>query len=162
MRVFHLIVCLLGCAFSIFADVIPNLGEIENYIVSHTSKNVSEVNVSTETPGSFNLMWSDPGYVEGPSISDSQEFIVISYTTTTYNEDATVIYSDVWKYYFPTNGAKYCYRYNRYSGKCYHGGSLVYLFGDNSLAKSDLQKVLCHEWSSFEIDLFNILLKDRQ
>lgn len=162
MRLVVLFLSFISCLTVAFANGTgPNLDEIENYIRNNKSTEVADVVVSIETPGSFNLMWSDPGYLEGPCVIDTNDFYVVSYTTTTYNDDSTVKYSDKWKYYFPSNGEKYCYRYNRYSGKGYHGGSLIYLFGDETLKKNNLQKVLCHNWDSFEVGLFNIVLNSK-
>lgn len=138
----------------------PLFEDILNFVENNSNKSTSSLAVSTEAPGSFHLMWSDPGFVDGPLVTETIDFYVVSYTTTTYNEDSTVKYTDDWKYYFPCSGEKFCYRYNRYSGKGYHGGSLVYLFGDSSLNKPELDKVLCHEWNTFEEGLFNILRKN--
>lgn len=161
MKQMRFLLFFIGCFLVVSATgKTPNVKEIQSFIENNSKKNTSSVTITTETPGSFHLMWSDPGYVDGPKVSDPNDFYVVSYTTTTYNEDFTVKYTDVWKYYFPCSGEKFCYRYNRYSGKGYHGGSLVYLFGDSSLNKPELKNVLCHEWSPFEEDLFNNLFKE--
>lgn len=139
-----------------------NEERIENYIKNSTEHELFGFYVSKETPGSFDLMWSDPGYVKGPCVEDSNSFYVIAYSTTTYNEDGTIRFTDEWKYYYPISGEKYCYRYNRYSGKGYHGGSLVHLYGDTTFAKEDLQKVISREWSDKELGLYNILFKGNE
>lgn len=138
---------------------IPLNEKLGKYLASELSQPPTDFALTIETRESFDLMWSDPGYVKGPAVADAQEYYVVTYSTTKYNQDATIKYIDNWKYFFPADGKKYCYRYNAYSGTGYHGKSMVYMYGLDTLAKPELPPVLARDWDTFVTGLHLLLFQ---
>ena len=107
----------------------------------------------------FNIYWSDPGYVDGPSIKVDSDFCIIKFNTTTYNDDNSVRYVDNYVYYIPLSDNKVLFVRNNYHGKGYHGGSFLIYKDENSTEYEELQAPLVRTKSSMDIELEKIIKK---
>lgn len=101
------------------------------------------------------LYWSDPGYKEGPNVSINDTCIVVSFTTTTYNDDGTERYKDDYSFSFPLHDSIVVYS-NRYYGRFYHGGSMKIYKNDNDTRFSDIDKLFIHTKVPLLIELEKI------
>lgn len=54
----------------------------------------------------FHIMWSDPGWVDGPDIEVNDVFYVLKYNTTTYYNAQVVQYIDDYTYYIPLSNSE--------------------------------------------------------
>mgnify|MGYP006947901132 FL=1 len=66
---------------------------------------------------------------------------MVCYGTTTYDKDGSIKYKDSYSYVFSQDG-KFNFRYNRYSGKGYHGGSKILLIEEQDTTYNDIPRVL--------------------
>lgn len=101
----------------------------------------------------FNVYWSDPGYVDGPSIKVDSNFCIIKFNTTTYNDDNSVRYVGNYVYYMPLSDSKVLFVRNNYHGKGYHGSSFVMHKDENSTEYEELQPPLVRTKSSMDLEL---------
>lgn len=122
--------------------------------------NARDIKISNEYLNSVSLFWSDPGYVEGPTISVNAKCWKISFSTDSFNDDGSLRYSDDYEYYILKEDS-IAFMRNRYHGKGYHGGSFILMKDEMDLRYNDISGPIARAKDEFTSTLEN-LLKNKQ
>ena len=122
--------------------------------------NARDIKVSNEYLSNVSLFWSDPGYVEGPTISVNAKCWIISFSTDTFNDDGSLRYSDDYEFYILKDDS-IAFKRNRYHGKGYHGGSFILMKNEIDLRYNDIYAPIARTKDEFTSTL-EILLKNKK
>ena len=118
------------------------LGRISKILSKGFGTQIENLKIEAVQLDRRRLFWDDPGYVRGPEIAIEDSCYAVSFTTPTFNIENGG-YSDDYVLYFPFH-KKFGIWYNRYYGKCYHGGSLKVVLDSTDKSFETLQGVLVH------------------
>lgn len=128
---------------------------LQKVILSKYS-NARDFKISSDYLSSVSLFWSDPGYVEGPTISVHAKCWIISFSTDSFNDDGSLRYSDDYEYYILIED-NIAFKRNRYHGKGYHGGSFILIKNDMDLRYNDISAPLVMGKDDFTKSIETIL-----
>ena len=114
---------------------------VVNAIQTHCKQDVEKVSIKEEFLKDVNLYFSDPSYIQGPSIDVNMRCWVLRYSTTSLNDDGSIKYKDNYTYYFP-KGDSIAFYLNTYNGNNYHGGRTTVLTSSKDKRFSDIKPPL--------------------
>lgn len=120
--------------------------------------NARNIIIASEFLSKVSLFWSDPGYVEGPTISVNATCWKISFSTDNINDDGSIKYTDDNEYYVLKED-DVTFKRNRYHGKGYHGGSFVVLKNEVDFRYNEIEAPLVSSKDNMIINIESVLKK---
>lgn len=143
-NIFILFICLSYSNF-IYGQ---NLNKISEQIIKilqkEYSKEILDFSIKKQKIEEVSIYWSDPGFIDGPTIPINKNAYIICFATLTRNSDGTTKYKDNYTYSFII-GDSIVIRSNSYHGRGYHGGSRVILKNSEDMRYSNLSGTLVRQ-----------------
>lgn len=120
--------------------------------------NARDIKISNEYLNNVSLFWSNPGYIEGPTINVNAKCWKISFSTDSFNDDGSLLYSDDYDYYIMKED-NLAFEWNRYHGKGYHGGSFILMKNEMDLRYNEISAPIVRGKDEFTNSIETILKK---
>lgn len=155
--IFILFIGLLYSSFISGQNFNETSEQITKILQKEYSKEIFDFSIKKQKIEDANIYWSDPGFIDGPTIPINKYAYIICFTTVTRNSDGTIRYKDNYTYSFII-GDSIVIRSNNYHGIGYHGGSRVILKDSNDMRFSNLSNTLVRQ-KEFYVKKIEILFK---
>lgn len=132
--------------------------QITKILQKEYSKEILDFSIKKQKIEDVSIYWSDPGFIDGPTISINKNAYIICFATLTKESDGTIRYKDNYTYSFII-GDSIVIRSNNYHGKGYHGGSRVILKDNGDMRYSDLSNPLVCQKENYVKKIEKLLKK---